>query len=161
LRARLLTLELAPGELVWERLSACQHEAAAGRYAEALAGYLRWLAPHFLAVRDGLRAEAAELRDRARAEGQHARTPGILADLAAGWRHGLDFALAAGAIDQAGREALERRVWAALLDAGAGQAEHLAAAEPCGHLLRLLAGALASGRAHCASPDGGRPADAE
>src|SRR5262249_26323464 len=87
------------------------------------------------------------------------RTPGILADLAAGWRHWLDFALAAGAIGQAERDALDRRVWAALQEAGAGQSAHLGAAEPSGHFLRLLPGALASGRAHCAAPDGGQPDD--
>src|SRR5262249_6141580 len=43
LRARLLVMELAPGELDWARLTACQGDAAAGLYAQALAGYLRWL----------------------------------------------------------------------------------------------------------------------
>src|SRR5262249_20065796 len=73
------------------------------------------------------------------------------------WQYWLDYALAAGAIDQAERDALARRVWAALQGAGSDQAAHLAAAEPCGHFLRLLAGALASGRAHVASPDGDEP----
>jgi hypothetical protein len=159
LRARLFTLELAPGELDWSRLTGCQKDAAAGMYAAALAGYLRWLAPHYPEIRDGLRAEVAGLRDRAGGLGLHARTPGILADLAVGWCHWLDYALAAGAIDPAERTALERRVWEALEQAGAAQAEHLASAEPCGQFLRLLAGALASGRAHCAAPDGGHPED--
>jgi hypothetical protein len=159
LRARLLTLELAPGELDWSRLSACQRDAAAGVYAAALAGYLRWLAPQYPEIRDGLRGEVAALRERAHAAGLHARTPGILAELAAGWRHWLDYAEASGALDRAERAALDRRVGAALAEAGAGQAEHVAAAEPSGQFLRLLAGALASGRAHFAAPDGGRPAD--
>jgi hypothetical protein len=159
LRARVLTLELAPGELSWRRLSACQTDAADGRYAAALAGYVRWLAPRYAAVRDGLPAEIAELRGRTHVAGGHARTPGIVADLAAGWRHWLDYALAAGAVSQAERDELTRRVWAALHEAGAAQAEHLAAAEPCEQFLRLLTGALASGRAHCAAPDGDRPAN--
>ena len=46
----------------WERLSACQRDAAAGRFAEALAGFLRRLAPQYAAVRDGLRADVAALR---------------------------------------------------------------------------------------------------
>jgi hypothetical protein len=157
LRARLLALELAPGELDWPRLTACQREAAAGRYAGALAGYVRWLAQRYAVVRGGLRAEAAVLRDRACAEGLHARTPGIVADMAVGWRYWLDYGIAVGAIDAAERAALDRRVWAALQEAGANQAEHLAAAEPCSHFLRLLAGVLASCRAHCASPNGDSP----
>jgi hypothetical protein len=159
LRARLLVLELAPGELDWARLTVCQRDAAAGLYALALAGYLRWLAPRYPAVQDGLRAETAELRDRAYVDGMHARTPGIVADLATGWRYWLDFAMAAGAIGQAERDTLAHRVWSALQEAGAAQADHTAAVEPCGHFLRLLSGAVASGRAHVEGPDGGRPAD--
>src|SRR5262249_25022379 len=45
LRARLLVLELSRGELNWAPVTAAQHAAAAGQYAQALAGYLRWLAP--------------------------------------------------------------------------------------------------------------------
>ena len=73
----------------------------------------------------------------------------------------LDFAEAAGAIDSSGRADIDRRVWAALERVGARQAEHLATAEPCGQFLRLLAAAIASGRAHAASADGSRPANAE
>jgi hypothetical protein len=161
LRARLLVLEVAPGDVRTNPLTACQQDAAAGLYAEALAGFLRWLAPHYPTIREGLRAETAGLRDRARGEGQHARTPGIVADLAAGWHWWLDYALAVGALDAAQRAELDRRVWAALEEAGAGQAEHVASAEPCGHFLRLLAAALASGRAHVAAPDGGCPSGAD
>jgi hypothetical protein len=157
LRARLLVLELSPGELNWARLTACQRDAAAGLYAQALAGFVRWLAPRYPAVRDGLRAETAALRGRLHAEGQHARTPGTLADLAAGWRHWLDFALATRALGADERAALDRRIWAALQEAGAGQVDHLAAAEPTALFLRLLAAALASGRAHAAGPAGGVP----
>jgi hypothetical protein len=161
LRARLLTLEMGPGELDWSLLTDCQHDAASGRYAEALAAYICWLAPNYATVRAHLRAEVSELREMMQTDNTHARTPGILADLAAGWCHWLDFALAAEAISQTEREALDRRVWSALLASGADQAEHLAAAEPCEHFIRLLAAALASGRAHCAGPDGSAPGGAE
>jgi hypothetical protein len=157
LRARLLVLELAPGELGWARLTACQRDAAAGLYAAALAGFVCWLAPRYLAIRDGLRAEAAALRERVHAEGLHARTPGVVADLAAGWRYWLDYALQIGAVSAEEREELDRRAWGALLEAADRQAEHVQAAEPCGHFLRLLAGVLASGRAHVAGPEGNKP----
>jgi hypothetical protein len=160
LRARLLVLELAPGGLDWARLTDCQRDATAGLYAQALAGYLRWLAPRYPAVRDGLRAETASYRERVHAEGLHARTPGILADLASGWRWWLDYALEAGAIDAAQREALARRAWTALLAVGAEQAAHDEAADPVARYLTLLAAALASGRAHVAGLDGEAPAGA-
>jgi hypothetical protein len=157
LRARLLVLELAPGELDWTRLTACQRAAADGQYAAALAGFVHWLAPRYPSVRDGLRPEAAALRERAYAEGLHARTAANVAALTVGWRYFLDFALEVGAITSEERGALARRVWGALLDAAARQAEHVQAAEPTAVFLRLLAAALASGRAHVAGPNGMEP----
>jgi hypothetical protein len=161
LRARILVLELSPGDLDWSRLTACQRHAANGCYAAALAGYLRRLAPNYATVRDGLRAEVTDLRQRAHAIRPHARTPGIVADLAVGWRHWLSYALAARAITRTEQTALKSRVWAALEEAAARQTDHLEAAEPCDQFLRLLIGALASGRAHLATPNGDRPADAD
>jgi hypothetical protein len=45
LRGRLLVLEVGPKALDWQRLTTCQRDAADGRYAAALAGFIRWLAP--------------------------------------------------------------------------------------------------------------------
>jgi hypothetical protein len=157
LRARLLVLELGPGDVDLARLTACQQDAAAGLYVQALAGFARWLAPRYGEARGRLRGEMAELRGRATSGGQHARTPGIVADLALGLRSFLDYARQAGAVDEARHAELWARGWAALCEAGAAQAEHVQAAEPTGHYLRLLAAALASGRAHVAAPDGGCP----
>lgn len=44
LRARMLILEIGPADLRWERLTGRQQDAEAGRYAEAMAGYVQWLA---------------------------------------------------------------------------------------------------------------------
>lgn len=163
LRARLLVTEISPGDVSLSRLTVCQRDASDGRYAEALAGYLRWLAPRIGDLRAGeLDRRRAELRDRAIAEapGGHARTPNIVADLAVGLGHYLDFAVEAGAIDAATRKALAARCWAALLAAGQGQAEHAEGAEPAAHFLRLLASAISSGRCHLAGPDGQAPDNA-
>jgi hypothetical protein len=157
LRARLLVLELAPGELDWSRLTAYQRDAAAGLFAQALAGYVRWLALRYVEVRGRLAAERAELRALASADGRHARTPVIVADLALGWRYMLDYAAAAGVLPPSGRAALWERGWRALTAAADAQAEHQQAAEPTAMYLRLLAAALASGRAHLAAPDGREP----
>jgi hypothetical protein len=157
LRARQLILELAPGELDWSRLTNCQRDAAAGLYAQALAAFLQWLAPQYTGVREGLHAETAGYRERFQAEGLHARTPGILANLVAGWCWWLKYALAVGAINAAESVKLTSRVWEALLGTAAEQAKHGADAEPCDRFLRLIAAALASGRAHLAGPAGDTP----
>ena len=47
LRSRILVLEVETGAVNWERLSVCQQDAAAGLYAQALAAFVRWLAPRY------------------------------------------------------------------------------------------------------------------
>jgi hypothetical protein len=161
LRSRLLVVEVSPGDVNAERLTACQRDAAAGLYARSLAGFLRWLAPRYGDVRGRLRQEQAALRDEAKADGQHARTPGIVADLALGLRHFLDFGQEARAVTPAEAATLWDRGWKALTEAAAEQATHISAAEPTTVFLRLLLAVLGSGRAHVATPDGNQPGRAE
>src|SRR5262249_6305382 len=156
LRARALVPEVSPGELGPQppahnpMLTACQGDAAAGLYAASLAGYLHWLAPRLEDVRGRLREGLAELRGQASRDGQHARTPGIVADLAIGLRLFLEFAQSLGAITSAEREDLWQRGWAALCEAAEAHAANLGTAEPAGLFLRLIRATLASGRAHVA-----------
>src|SRR6202043_1964832 len=43
--ARMLLVGVPPGDIDSKRVSACQRDAASGLYAQATAGYIRWLAP--------------------------------------------------------------------------------------------------------------------
>jgi hypothetical protein len=157
LRGRMLVLEVSPGDLPLARLTPHQRAAADGVYADGLAAFVAWLAPRYGELFLRLPGRRAELRDRALAGAASSRTPGIVADLALGLELFLDFALAAGALAAAERDALAKRGWQALQDAARAHSKHVEAAEPTGHFLRLLTGALASGRAHLAGPDGGPP----
>jgi hypothetical protein len=157
LRGRMLVLEVSPGDMPLARLTPHQRAAADGLYADGLAGFVAWLAPRYGELSLRLPGRRADLRDRALAGAASSRTPGIVADLALGLELFLDFALAASAIAPAERDALARRGWQALQDAAGAHGKHVEAAEATGHFLRLLAGAVASGRAHVAGPDGGPP----
>jgi hypothetical protein len=157
LRARLLINEIAAGDIDRQRLTECQADARQGLYAEALAGFIRWLAPRYESIRNGLRAEIGQLRESATGAGQHARTPGIVADLAVGLKYLLAFAVEAGAISQEESKILWDQGWDALREVATEQGSHQIAAEPTAHFLRLLAGALASGRVHVAGPNGECP----
>jgi hypothetical protein len=161
LRARLFTLEIGFGDVDRELLTASQRDAAAGVYAQALAAYLQWLAPRYEDIHRRLRDEVAGLRGKATSHEQHARTPGIVADLAIGLRYLLDFAQHVAALTRAEVEALKRRGWKAIVEAAERQAEHVRAAEPAGQFLRLLSAALASGRAHVANAHGNEPNGAQ
>ena len=157
LRARGLFLELGPNALDWQRLSGCQQDAASGRYAMAMAGYLQWLAADYETIQSTLHTETAALRDLLTGDRSHRRTPGIIADLAVGLRYFLRFSVACGAITDAEEQALWERCWTALLAAGAAQATHHQDAEPTRRFRQLLGACLGSGRVHLATTDGDLP----
>jgi hypothetical protein len=159
LLARVLVQEIGPGDIVRGRLTECQRDAADGRYAAAMSLYLRWLAGRYPEIRAELRGQRDRLRERAQAEiaGAHARSPGIVADLALGLKFLFEFAVDVGAITEAQRSDLARQCWAALRDAVTAQTAHVTAAEPTGQFFRLISAALASGRAHLAGPSGLAP----
>jgi hypothetical protein len=161
LRARQWVLELAPGDLHWNKLTAAQTDAASGKLAAAQAGYVKWLAPKIATIRHELPQRTAALREELRAEGQHARTPGIAADLLYGWQLFLQFAVDAGVMTTVKRNLLLETVRKALLVSAGQQAALVEASEPCSHFLRLLGGVVASGRAHLANSDGNQPMQPE
>lgn len=159
LRARLLVLDVAPGDVDLAVLSACQTDAAAGLYALALSGFIRRLAGRYAEVRSGLRAEITRMRERALVSAAHRRTPEIVANLAIGMNLFLEYAKDVGAISADEHTVLVTRCWGALGQAAAAQSEHQTASEPTTRFRELLSAAITSGRAHVASEGGGLPAN--
>jgi hypothetical protein len=157
LRGRLLIVEISPGDVPLSLLSPHQRDASAGLHAQAMAGFVHWLAPQYGDLCDRLPSERSALREKATTGTGSARTPGIVADLTLGLKYFLDFAVEAGAITGVERDSLELRGWRSLKVAGAAQADHVQAAEPATHFLRLLAAAVVSGRAHVAGLNGREP----
>ena len=75
--ARMLLVEVAPRDIDPERLSACQRDADAGLYAQATAGYIRWLAPRLGELRAEMSTAHRSYRERAAHAGLHRRTPAM------------------------------------------------------------------------------------
>ena len=161
LLARLLVLKVASGEVDWERMTGCQKDAAAGLYAAAFAGFVRWLAPRLAEVRRAMPVRLAALRERATASGLHKRTPGIVASLFYGLQLFIDFAVDIKALTEAKAKALRERCWQALGVAAEAQAEFQRHGEPAQRFLELLQAAIREGKAHVAGLDGTAPAGAE
>jgi hypothetical protein len=157
IRARLLACELGPHDLNWPAVTAAQADAAEGLAAQALSGFLRWIAPRRDALQEQLRERLPELRERAAGSATHRRTPEIVANLASGWTFFLSFAQSAEAITEQESNELWSRAWSALGRAVAAQAHHQRGGEPAQRFLELLGSSIASGRAHLAGTDGGRP----
>jgi len=157
LRARVFVVELSPDALNWSRLTSCQEDARGGLYAEALAGFVRWLSPRYAEVQAALRVEVAELRRAATQSAGHRRTPEIVASLAVGLRYFLAFAQNAGVLSAEEADVLWKRGWEALGEAAAAQAAHQGAAEATRRFIELIRAAISSGRAHVAGREGGEP----
>jgi hypothetical protein len=150
-------VEVGPGEVDPARLADCQRDARDGRYAGALAGFVRWLAPRYGEVRAGLAAERAAARDAFTAGAPHARTPAAVGDLMVGLDYFLRFAREVGAVTASEAEASLVRGRAALSALATEQADHLRAGDPVEQFLRLIPAVLLSGQAHLSAPAGGPP----
>jgi hypothetical protein len=157
LRARNLPLLVRMGDIDIPALTPFQRDAAGGFYAQAMAGFLKWVAPHYDGIRQGLPQEHAGLREKAQVDASHPRTPGIVADLALGLKWFLDFAVAAGVLQIAWRQQFALAGWQALLEAAAEQTQEVLAQNPAQRFLELVAAAVTSERAHLADMYGNAP----
>ncbi len=108
LRARMLVIEVGPGDVNFSRLSECQILAAAGAYARAMAGYIAWIAPQFDKLVAHIKADTQHLRDGV-GEAAHRRTKAGSAALIAGFDLFLEFAVETGAVNLVEAENLRRR----------------------------------------------------
>jgi len=157
IRARLLILELAPDALDWDQLTRCQHLAADGRFAAALAGFVQWLAPRYAATVRQARAETFRYREALSRVTRHRRTPSNLAELLVACRLFLAFGQERQGLTEVEAKALWERMWTALAAVARAQIGQQAAADPVQCFLDLLLAALTSGQAHLAARDGGLP----
>lgn len=163
LRARLLVVEVGPGVVSWSAVQELQEAAAVEVLAEAVAGYVRWLAPQLDELREELRARHRALREEARRRlvGAHPRTPDAVANLMLGAETLLRFAAEAGAFAVDEAEPLREEAWGALLEVGAAQAENIRAEDPCERFIEILRSALLDGPAYVADARFGRSPEHE
>jgi len=159
LQARILAIEIAKGDVDIKKLTGCQADAAAGKYARTMSAYVSWLASQYNEIKKQIKQETDELRAKA-IQASHARTPGIVASLALGLRYFLSFAVESKAITAERKKELEMEFWNALIDVGKDQAQFQAHSDPAGRFVQLLTAAIATGKAHVATKEGGEPDDA-
>lgn len=160
LRARILICELGnsgPDGIEWNVLTECQKDAAAGKYAAAMAGYLRWLAPRFADLTTELPARVSAARQTLLGGGSHRKTPTMMANLTVGFDTFLQFAEETEAISATQRASLNARLSAALVAVGSQAGLTAEFDDPAGRFFALLRGALISGRVHVASMSRGCP----
>jgi len=157
LRARLLEIEVEPGTIRKTRLTQCQQQAAQGLYAQALAGYVQWIASQYDHIQGQLTEQIASYRQQFTKEGMHARTPDILANLAVGLEYFLIFAQEQQALSKEQAEHLQAKGIEALRCVGKGQQQGQQDMDVVQQLFELLDLAITSGQAYLSSLDGKTP----
>ena len=153
-RARLLIAEARRGDVNTTLLTQLQQAGHSGLLAQAMAGYIQWLAPQLPELKATLKAILIAERSaaiQAGLNGDHDRVPDNAAQFIIGARFLALFAKHVGATDDA--EALFERVKAAIYQTARAQGEHLADQDEIHRFFALLSAAIASGRAHAASID--------
>lgn len=159
IRARVLILETEPNSIKWDKVTKLQAQAKAGQLAAAMAGYVRWLAPHMASMPTVLGERLASLRGGFQAT--HKRTTDQAVQLFAGGEHFLRFAQEAGAITPAEAGALQARFGAALGAVAEAQAEAQAASDPVRRFLEVLRALFLSGRAYLEGTEASEPEHSE
>ena len=160
LRARLLIVDVAPGQVDRARLSECQRAGQKGQFAGAMGQFLSWIAGRYEELQQRLNTPALEQR-RYGKTAVHARLPGALAQLQCGWEIWLQFAREAGALGPTEQVELAQRSGRALEQLATLQAHYHQASDPALQFVALLRAALTGGRAHVADRQGRTPESPE
>jgi hypothetical protein len=159
LRARLLILEVAEGDVKVSKLTDSQSDAASGWLSRATGGYLEWMASCFERVQTAHQKRVIELRGGGCYGSPHRRLPTALAELQSGWEIWLEFARQSGAIGTAEHQDLLQRGSRALGEVSMRQTAYQQESDPAVRFLALLRAALGGGRAHVADRQGKVPAE--
>jgi hypothetical protein len=156
LRARIVIVEVDKDSIpLGDKLDTAQANARQGLYAQAMAGYVRWLAGQ-----DQLRARLADRQAALRraTNGTHARTPENIASLMLGVETLLAYAVAMQAITPQQSETYRQRASSALAEQARTQDTYLQDATPTRRFIALIRAVISSGRGHIDSVSGGEPA---
>lgn len=157
LKARLLTVEFEKNTIDPMRLTIAQADARAGKYALAMSGFARWLAPRMDSLKASLRERIEQLRQKFAAQTAHRRTPDGLANLLAAWELWLAYARDDAGLTSQDAGLLLARVEATLTGMIVDQSDLTSFEEPAVKFLRLVRGALDAGHCHVTGHDGHEP----
>jgi len=139
-----------------QTLNAAQNDAKNGIYAQAMAGYIEWLAPRIEIIQAQLPSLVVEVRDRFHCDG-HARSNANTANLILGMRCFLQYACELGAITLQAASSYLERCKIALTEIASEAAYENMQDKPTEQWRRLLIAAITSKNAHLATSDDGNP----
>jgi hypothetical protein len=152
-RARMLILELSPGDIEAPKLSAAQARR------DLYAGTVSWLARRLARNPVDLTDRTNELRAAYRQIG-HSRTPGMLGRIRATVEAFLMAAREEGILTEAQQKRLSAHAAAAIEAAGGRQIQYLENADPVEQFYQAVRQAVRTGAGHFRTLNGGVPRDA-
>jgi hypothetical protein len=139
-----------------KRLSEAQANARDGLYAQAMSGYIQWLAPRIEAIQDNLPLLEANERDNLVNEG-HARLSTNTAHLIIGMKFFLQYAIEMQAITLQEAQTYINRCIDALKKNASDTAIESKSKKPSEQWREMLIAAITSKRAHLVTADGNNP----
>lgn len=157
LTARMLVVPITKQDVRWPAMTELQRAARAGVLAQAMAGYVRWLAPKWTQVQEEAQNAPDEWRADFQVEGLHPRSAEVGANLSFGLRLFVRWALESRAVTEEEADRLLADLLEALHQAVVGQVEAQQANDPVRRFFELVETACYSGRLHLAGPDGRVP----
>ena len=159
IRARMLIIDVSPGDVNCAVLTECQNAARQGHFTASMASFLVWIAGQYDGRQRRFRERTHEIRNQGRGRAIHARLPAATAELQASFEMFLEFACEMGAIEKGEQEDLAQRCELALNELIARQTKYHQSGEPAARFLSLLRAALSCGGAHVSDRQGKAPAE--
>ena len=147
--ARFFLVDVKPGDVrITQALGALQRDAAEGRLAAAMRGYIQWLQPQADALPELLRGDFEDLRDkvRKRLTGVHDRQPGAIASMLLGIRMMLNWGADTGVLSAQEVSALNAQALDTLVDIADAQRQVAQQESPVRLFLETLNELAVTGR---------------
>jgi hypothetical protein len=156
-QARLTVLHIHRDLIDQKALTRSQRDGAEGRFAQAMFGFVQWLARDRQVRLDHYHRRLTELTTKFQDQSAHPRTAPAMAAKMATMELFIEFACEAGALNDQQATDWEGRFMAALLKVSDAQVPDASLTEPAERFVYLLRDALAAGRCHIVSCSGAMP----
>ena len=159
LRARMIIDAIEPDAIKPDELATLQVASTAGLLAQAMAGYVRWLAEQADADGRQFRNELASRQSRLSEEfsAAHRRTAHAAASLMLGIHQFIEFATCVGAVGDQEPDQLIANAKQSLLTSVEVQKEEQSLEDPADVYMNAVPSLLAAGRAHLTTKGGNHP----
>lgn len=154
IRARMVILELSPGDINVDSLTESQNDRE--HFSNAMAHYIGWLALNYDGHMARHKQVAIDVRDKNRDLG-HARTPAVLGQLYATLERILEFGVEMNFLSTGEAETLRGEATNALGEMAEEQSQYLEEADPADAFVQTIRQVLSGHLAHIKTVDGATP----